>query len=142
LFGEQAGWRAGVRAAAGGRKCVLMTHHQPFSAYATTSHDFERRFWPVLDAGHVDAWFWGHEHNCAVYQANHGVRVPVLLGHGGFPEYPKVASGGPATAFEWKATMAGGFTSFGFAVLDFQRDTIDVRLVDEHSTVQHRFTIS
>ena len=35
----------------------------------------------------VDAWFWGHEHRCAVYGGFHNIAYPALIGHGGVPVY-------------------------------------------------------
>lgn len=143
LYGEQAAWFAQNRALSRGQKCLLLTHHQPFSTYETPPEDFERRFRPVAAAQLINAWFWGHEHGCALYEPYNGIQYPVLLGHGGFPQKPmKQRTGGPPVQFEWTDTTARGHLVFGFAVLDFDGDHIDVKLVDQYGTVKHTFTIS
>jgi len=142
LYGEQAAWLAQKRAASKAKKCVVMTHHQPFSAYETVEENLERRLRPVRLLGEIDAWFWGHEHLCAVYDDHKKVRYPVLLGHGGFPEKPKTKlPGTPPVNYEWLVTDSQGYLLFGCAVLDFEFDQIKVRLIDENGNQQHSFTI-
>lgn len=143
LYGEQAAWFTQKRALSSGKKCLLLTHHQPFSTYETPPEDFERRVRPVADAGLIDAWFWGHEHGCVLYEPFGGIPYPILLGHGGFPEPPMTKrAGDPPVSFEWTDTTAYGDLVFGFAVLDFADDHIEVQLVDQYGNVQHSFTIS
>jgi hypothetical protein len=142
LYGEQTAWFARTRAKTAAKKCLLLTHHQPFSAYESPKEDFARRFRPVADAGEITAWFWGHEHACAHYEASNGIEHPVLLGHGGFPQRP-LAQRHKAFPFrfEWTITSVEGDLVFGFAVLDFDADHIDVQLVDQSGSVHHSFRI-
>ena len=142
LYGEQAAWFAQTRAITADKKCLLLTHHQPFSAYDSPKEDFARRFHPVAAAARITAWFWGHEHACAHYAARYGIEHPVLLGHGGFPQppLPKRQKAFPFR-FEWTKTSAEGDLLFGFAVLDFDVDHIDVRLVDQRGSIHHKFRI-
>jgi hypothetical protein len=142
LYGEQAAWVAQKRAMAPKKKCLILTHHQPFSVYDHVEENLERRLRPIRSLGHIDAWFWGHEHRCAVYDKHEGVRFPVLLGHGGFPEKPrKKRLGAPRLNYEWTSVDKAGFLIFGFAVLDFDAGQINVRLVDEDGKLEHQFTI-
>ena len=143
LYGEQAAWFAQKRALSPNKKCLLLTHHQPFCIYKTPPEDFERRFRPVAEAGLIDAWIWGHEHGCVLYDPCGRIQYPLLLGHGGFPQRPmqKQASG-PSVKFEWTETTGQGDLVFGFAVLDFADDHIEVQLVDQHAKAQCSFTIS
>ena len=142
LYGEQAAWMARTRDAAPKKKCIVLTHHQPFCAYGPVKEHLDRRLQPIRDAGQINAWFWGHEHLCAVYKARNKVDYPVLLGHGGFPEKPKKKmAGAPAMSFEWTAKAASGNLLFGFAVLDFDGSRIDVKLVDQSGTPQYGFPI-
>src|SRR5262249_11327203 len=52
---------------AGGRKNVLLTHHQMFSCFEDVPGELSDKIGPLLDAGKVHAWFWGHEHKNIVY---------------------------------------------------------------------------
>jgi len=143
LYGEQAAWVAQKRAATPNKKCLILTHHQPISAYDVVKENLERRLRPIQTNGQIDAWFWGHEHLCAVYDSYEKIRYPVLLGHGGFPEKPKIKRlGAPPINYEWLTVDTQGFVLFGFAVLDFDGAKIDVRLVDENDVQQHSFTIA
>jgi hypothetical protein len=142
LYGEQAAWVANKRATVGNKKCLMLTHHQPFSAYEPVAENLERRLRPISAAGQIDVWFWGHEHLCAVYDKHDNIRYPVLLGHGGFPENPKTKLPGSASVnYEWSVTDKSGFLLFGFAVLDFDGAKIMVQLVDENGKLQYSFMI-
>jgi hypothetical protein len=143
LYGEQAAWVAQKRSAAPQKKCVVLSHHQPFSAYQDVSEELERRLRPILNAHQIDAWFWGHEHLSAVYDPHQNVRFPVLIGNGGFPEKPKkLRKGAPSLKHNWRQTNTFGNLLFGFAVLDFDGDRIDMQLVDENGKVQFAEAIS
>ena len=143
LYGEQSAWVAQKRDLAPNKKCVLLTHHQPFCAYSVIKEQLERRLRPVQNAHQIDAWFWGHEHLCAVYDSHNNIRYPVLLGHGGFPEKPKSrVPGAPPMKYEWLATGSSGDVLFGFAVLDFDDARIDVQLVDQNGKVHYKFAIT
>jgi hypothetical protein len=143
MYGEQAAWLAQKRAAAPNKKCLLLTHHQPFSTYASVHEMLERRLRPIRRMDQITGWFWGHEHLCAVYKQYAQIPYPVLLGHSGFPEKPKpLRAGAPPLDFDWSFTDSAGFVIFGFAVLDFDRDKIQVQLVDRLGKERHRFAIS
>lgn len=75
---------------AGGRKTVLLSHHQLFSAYETIGGQpvNEKLFSQIGDIlPKVTAWFWGHEHNLVVYGKYRGV-LGRCIGHGAFPVSP------------------------------------------------------
>jgi Calcineurin-like phosphoesterase len=141
LGSEQLAWAAATlqRAAAQGKNGILLSHHQPFSAYAAESADAARlrqRLQGPLSQGLVHGWFWGHEHRCAFYKPDHGVRYPCLVGHGGVPEYPL---GGPqpdSVIYEHQDYLPIGYgedtyLQFGFAVLDFNDQNIQLSFVSE-----------
>jgi 3',5'-cyclic AMP phosphodiesterase CpdA len=143
LYGEQAVWVAQHRAVAPHKKCILLTHHQPFSAYDPPTERLRRQLAPVTNRGLVDAWFWGHEHRCALYEPHLNIRYPVLLGHAGFPERPKRQRANmPSVKWEWNAQDPNGFLLFGFAVLTLNGPTITVQLIDENNHPQHQFEIT
>jgi hypothetical protein len=74
--------------AAGNRKVVLFTHHEPFTLLDDNQGgNLLDALGEFLESGKVFAWYWGHEHRCVLYDPHpkykfHGRCV----GHGGFPE--------------------------------------------------------
>jgi predicted phosphodiesterase len=74
----------------GGRRSLLLSHHQLFTAYEKI-HDkyfndhLQSQLGPVLS--NVALWIWGHEHNFVVYEKCMGV-LARCLGHGAFPMDP------------------------------------------------------
>ncbi|PYO99687.1 MAG: hypothetical protein DMD60_01130 [Gemmatimonadetes bacterium] len=143
LYGEQAAWVAQKRDSGGARKCLVLTHHQPFCAYSVIAEHLSRRLLPVLDAHQINSWFWGHEHLCAVFEPHKNIQYPVLLGHGGFPERLKAKlPGAPPMKFEWLHQGPSNDVLLGFAVLDFDGPRIDVQLVDQNGVERHRFDIT
>lgn len=88
LHGRQADWVQEVLAQAGDRKFVLLSHHQPFSAFEDVDQTFVASLQGLLHSGRVVAWYWGHEHKCILYSPHkewgtHGRCV----GHGGYPYF-------------------------------------------------------
>jgi hypothetical protein len=75
---------------AGGRKTILLSHHQLFSAYEDIGKTpVNRKLLSQLQdiLPKITAWFWGHEHNLVIY----GKYLSVLgrcIGHGAFPVSP------------------------------------------------------
>ncbi len=135
-----------------GQKVMLLSHHQPFSAYENNdgAKDLVQALAPVLnqDPPLIDAWFWGHEHRCVVYGKHMGIRSPRCVGHGGVPVYQKHTAEDPfPPGVEWE--FRGRFkdnglqwAKFGFAVLDLDGPAICIRYVDESGNVGHEETIS
>jgi len=72
---------------AGGRKTILLSHHQLFSAFEKIGGDaVNQKLMEQLGdiLSQVAAWFWGHEHNLIVYEKFQGV-LGRCIGHGAFP---------------------------------------------------------
>ena len=73
---------------AGGRRTVLLSHHQLFSAYEDIKSDtavnsrLQAQLGPMLPQ--VAIWLWGHEHNLVLYKKQMGV-LARCVGHGAFP---------------------------------------------------------
>lgn len=91
LDDEQVQWLRGIVSAAGDRKLVLFSHHQPFSLLESNrGGNLAAELKEFLEARRVFAWYWGHEHYCVLYD-----RHPAYgfygrcLGHGGMPEVRK-----------------------------------------------------
>lgn len=80
---------------AGGRKTVLLSHHQLFSA-AGLGEDTQGRqigfnphllgsFREALDRGQVALWLWGHEHNLVVFDPYLNLPQGRCIGSGAIP---------------------------------------------------------
>ncbi len=72
---------------AGGRKTVLLSHHQLYTAFEDIGGSYlnpnlSKQVGPML--GKVTAWLWGHEHNQVIYKPFQGV-LGRCIGHGAYP---------------------------------------------------------
>jgi hypothetical protein len=146
LKDPQAEWVAeqSRQARQAGQKLLLLSHHQLFSAYEDGSEKVRKKLRDVLDGGGVHAWLWGHEHRCVLYRPHGGLRFAACLGHGGVPVYMKRRESDPLPApadYEYRARR-DEWALFGFAILDFNDDRIDVRLIDENGAEHRRATIA
>ncbi|MCC6858986.1 MAG: metallophosphoesterase [Bryobacterales bacterium] len=73
---------------AGGRKTVLLSHHQLFSANEEIGgQEFNTRLYRQLGdlLPSVEYWFWGHEHDLVVFGEHLGLKRGRCVGHGAFP---------------------------------------------------------
>ncbi len=88
-------WHKHQIATAGGRRTILLSHHQLFSAFnqigpkenadRTTNTLLHSQFGDVLDQ--VDAWFWGHEHNLEIYGPYLGLERGRCIGCAAVPVF-------------------------------------------------------
>jgi len=102
LHGAQAQWIGTLLAQAGGRRLVLFSHHQPFSLLEGQGPRLVAKLAPFLKDRRIFAWYWGHEHRCAIYDAHPAWGLlGRCVGHGGFPYFRDKlpGAGGGATAF-------------------------------------------
>ena len=102
----------------------------------------------ALRGERVDAWLWGHEHRCAVYER--GVvdyaGFTSVIGHGGVPVLAPRSDSKPA-GVSWQFDGSyecedDAWSLCGFAVLAFDGPEVQVRYVDEHGATNHMETIS
>jgi len=132
----------------GAGKLILLSHHQ----YVTIDdprgigEDLREKVAPLVGTRRITAWLWGHEHRCIGFATE---EIPNLrcVGHGGVPvpsRPPRDPLPPPAV---WEVT--GSYEDdgrrwgrFGFAVLDFAGDRIDVTYRDDAGFETHRETIS
>jgi hypothetical protein len=138
LFGPQSGWVRQRIDGAPTKKTVLMSHHQLFSAWESGSEELERKLGPVLPQ--VTAWFWAHEHRCAIYDQNHPVKHARLVGHGGIPVYAEKKDTPVGVAHEFRENFRSGletFARFGFCILDFDGDAISAQYMSEQGGNPH-----
>jgi hypothetical protein len=127
----------------GGRKTVLLSHHQldsPYEQIPDGAGSLRSKVFPILKRTPVTAWFWGHEHRCLLLKENDSVRFGRCLGHGGVPVYMNHEDSDPypvPLAYEYRGFISStlGFERWallGFAVLDLDGDKIHVRYIDEN----------
>ncbi len=137
LAGSQAEWVA-KKQTASERKTMLLTHHEPFSAFVDVDPPMLKRLEPAFQVRPIDAWLWGHEHLACVYQpqARPYLKFGTCIGHGGVPvlldphepPHPEVTWRAP----EYQQIVADRWQLFGFAVLDFDGPSIDLAYYDQN----------
>jgi hypothetical protein len=151
LQDPQRAWLSGRINTAGQRRTILLTHHQPFSAYEQVNPKLENEVAEAIGAERtVEAWLWGHEHRCAVYNPGvFSVRPDVanyaaVIGHGGVPQLLPEA-GAPNVN---KDMIKWAFTDYyqvgddhwslgGFAVLTFIGQKLEIQYFDEYGQPRH-----
>ncbi len=81
-------WIKDKIATAGGRRTILLSHHQLFSANEDIGgQEFNTLLYKQL-AGifpQVEYWFWAHEHDLVVYGEYLGLKRGRCIGHAAFP---------------------------------------------------------
>jgi len=91
LEDTEVAWLKDKIANAGGRKTVLLSHHQLFTRFdaignaQSTNDVLLGQLQDVLK--NLTAWFWGHEHNLVIYKPFLNV-LARCVGHGAFPVSP------------------------------------------------------
>jgi hypothetical protein len=133
---RQVEWLFELRRTRPHKRLMLLSHHQLFSSYEHDSPLLMDRLEPLLNAPEpIDAWFWGHEHRCAVYEPSHNIDYPALIGHGGVPVFADSKPKPRGVWFEYKAKRPGGIIKkhamLGFAVVDLDNEQATVRYVNE-----------
>jgi len=121
------------------QKVILLSHHQPYSAFAEPNVEFAKRALALVQRHPVEAWYWGHEHRCTIYESVPGIARPRCVGNGGVPEWvdtttrPTVVADlqdpyiDPSDEETWR--------QFAYAVVDLDDDTFEARYVTETGTV-------
>jgi hypothetical protein len=165
LHGPQAGY-VNELSATPGRKLLLLSHHQMFSAYdddTNRDNPLREKLGPSLERNGVDAWFWGHEHDCLAYEPFRGVTAARVIGHGAVPVLRRTSPAGtpvdgahgvvaptmpahtpaddPLRAVKWeyrgyeRGEDGQEWAKHGFAVVDISPDRLRVRHVDADGVV-------
>jgi hypothetical protein len=135
LEAPQPDWVLKTRTSATHKKGILLTHHQPFSAFEIAPPNVLPPLKPVLDQNLILAWWWGHEHRCALYDPRDGVRYGRCIGYGGVPIVAETQANPPGVIYQYQDFVAGSnphFARFGFAVLDFNQDQLRVQYLGEN----------
>ena len=143
---KQVEWVKSMVNAAGNRKLILFSHHQPFSQIEDQGPNLQVALAGLLNTQRIHAWFWGHEHRLVLYEPHPlwGFKGR-CIGHGGFPGYRDDLPGAHGNVYQWlilpaqpqapKARLLDGpnfwipqdvegFSPHGYVVLDFDGDTV------------------
>jgi len=140
LAGDQADWVRRQQAAHPEKKLILMSHHQPISAFGKHCPALLR----LMQQNKVTAWFWGHEHRFVLYAHRPDLPYGRLIGHGGVPVWAENGSSSPEVDYVSTRSFRSGvekFALFGFAEMDLKGDHIDMRYYDEYGNVERSETI-
>ncbi len=106
---QEAAWHRDKIANAGGRRTILLSHHQLFCAKSGVGATPEGRplaVNPRLHAtfadllGQVELWMWGHEHNLIVFDEYVGLKRGRCIGSGAVPAMVSQHPYTPATNLE------------------------------------------
>lgn len=124
LEDSEVAWLKDKIAGAGGRRTVLLSHHQLFSSHEkiageTVNQKLMAQLGDIL--AQVSVWFWGHEHNLVVYKKFQNV-LARCIGHGAFPvgvdELEKPDPAVPVEDVKLSADSIGGLLQHGYAVME------------------------
>jgi len=132
LASDQAGWVAEKHEDTQ-RKTMLLTHHEPFSSFGGGgTPKMVEKLEPAFAERQIDAWLWGHEHLCCIYEPEREkyLRFGSCIGHGGVPVLHDDAAKPNDVAWRdegYEAIVGEKWQLCGFAVLDFAGPKIDIR---------------
>lgn len=112
---EQAEWLDAILQQADDRRVVLFSHHQLYSHFESQGDTLAAGlFGAILKKGRIFAWYWGHEHRCAIFKEpdrEFGI-LARCIGHGGMPQNRDATRGlPPAPGFgtggaDWRLSKA------------------------------------
>jgi hypothetical protein len=72
------------------KKLVLFSHQQLFSRLDNQGPKLQKALRHLLDQKAITAWYWGHEHQCVIYDKHETYGLfGRCLGNGGIPEVRK-----------------------------------------------------
>ena len=125
LESTEVDWLKHQIATAGGRKTVLLSHHQLFTAFETEKIGGkiinEKLLAQTQDIlPQVTAWLWGHEHNLVVFEKFQNV-LGRCVGHGAFPvgrdELGSIDSSVPVENIKLDVDKNGGLLQHGYIIM-------------------------
>lgn len=120
-------------------RTILLSHHQPFSAFRqigplsdhfVVNPNLMKTHAGLVEAGPIDAWFWGHEHRLRIYAPFCGIVAGRNIGFGAVPvdaarDVPVTGlADPPALLVDVVLDEVGGAYTHGFALLDLGSDGI------------------
>ena len=103
---KQVDWLNGIVAAAGKRKLILFSHHQPFSQLDAQGPNLQVALDSLLNAQRITAWYWGHEHRLVLYEPHPkwGLKGR-CVGNGGFPGFRDNLMSTPSPYYQWVSLL-------------------------------------
>jgi len=124
------------------QQTILLSHHQPFSAFAQENADGAKlnedakNLFDAAGVASVFAWFFGHEHRCTLYNDAYSGFKARLIGNGCIPHSPPDPSKLPAAGCQPFTRMntggnASGDALSGFALLKLNGPAIDIQYINE-----------
>lgn len=146
LDAKQVAWLKSIVDAAGTRKLILFSHHQPFSQLDNQGPKLQVALADLLRKQRIHAWYWGHEHRLVLYDPHPiwGLKGR-CVGHGGFPGFRDDLPDAHGDLYQWlilpaqphvpKAQLLDGpnfwitqettgFSPHGYVFLEFDGDTL------------------
>jgi Calcineurin-like phosphoesterase len=112
LDDQQVAWLKAIVQRMAPRKLILFSHHQPFSRLENQGPKLQAALADLFQRQAITAWYWGHEHECIIYDKHDGFNLlGRCIGHGGIPSPRKwevlSASAGPSlSGITWKRLTA------------------------------------
>lgn len=91
---QEVAWHKHKLATANGRKTIMLSHYQLFTASGNIGRTADKRplalnpaFYSVFqeDLAEIDLWLWGHEHNLIVFDPFMGLERGRCIGSGALP---------------------------------------------------------
>jgi hypothetical protein len=124
-------WLADKVNNAGGRRTVLLSHHQLFTAFDSIDGQevnmrLSAQVGPLLPK--LALWIWGHEHDFVLYDAYMNLARSCCLGHGAFPvgidevvnvpKHPEIPLIKGEDGEPIRLDTTGGLCNHGYAIID------------------------
>ena len=141
LHPPQPQWVLEKRSAAPHKPGILLSHHQPFSAFREFNPNLIKELQPAISRNLILAWWWGHEHRCVLYEPQSGIPFGRCIGYGGVPVLADSRPLPPGVAYLYRDFVAGTnppFARFGFAVMDFNEHRLRVQYLSENGKPHHQ----
>ena len=121
---------------AGGRRTILLSHHQLFTAFdEIAGQEVNMRLYPQVASllPKVALWLWGHEHNFVLYGPYRNLARSVCLGHGAFPvgiheltpepKFADVSLLKDADGHDIRPGITGSFYNHSYAIIKLTGDS-------------------
>lgn len=103
---KQVEWLNNIVAAAGTRKLILFSHHQPFSQLDAQGPNLQVKLASLLTKQRITAWYWGHEHRLVLYDKHPKWQFKGrCVGNGGFPAFRDDLTSTPSQFYQWVSLL-------------------------------------
>jgi calcineurin-like phosphoesterase family protein len=127
------------------QETILLSHHQPLSAFKQENTDGKplnqdaRKLFDAAGIQNVFAWFFGHEHQCTIYDDGATGYRARLIGNGSIPHAPSTAKQPDPGCVPFKVMNqqpnALGDAFSGFVLLKLDGPNISVQYFNEDGTL-------